>query len=222
MFSLFTFFFLVNIFSLRLLLYSLIFQSLHTYDAGSLLIVSIVNERGFLRQLKEGRVAPGTSSCENPPGDGPWEQGHACRQFVPAFSSLPSFPRARLLSPLSQPHRVTAGQCCLLASLGPNWGCGHPGRQPAHASLGVGNLSLSCVALVFVFNKLSISEHLNLQKSCIHPFTFKVPNRSMCSIFIAFFIFILKHVCHHHNLNTLLVLFPVFVTISHVTMIHAF
>ena len=182
----------------------------------------VVNERGFLRQLKEGGSLRERPSCENLPGDGPWEQGRACRQFVPAFSSLPSFLQARLLFPLPRPHRVTAGQRYRPASLWPNWGHGHPGHQSAHAALGVVDLSLSCVALFFVFSKLLILEHLNLQKSCIHPFTFKVPSRGMCSISIAFSIFILKHVCHHHNLNTLLILFPEPVSISHVTMIHAF
>lgn len=150
MFSLFTFFFFFFwwIFLACVFLSTGLFFSLCTQAMLVLCWLSLlVNERGFLRQLKEGRVAPGTSSCENLPGEGPWEQGHACRQFVPAFSSLPSFLQARLLSPLSQPHRVTAGQCYHPASLGPNWGRGHPGRQSAHASLGVRNLPLSCAAL---------------------------------------------------------------------------
>ena len=143
----------------------------------------------FSDNLKWGGSLGERPSCENRPGDGPWEQGRDVGPGWLVGSSLlvpPLFSTSS--APLSTPpaSQVPAGQCYHPASLGPNRGHGHPGHQSAHPSLGLTDLSLSCVALFFVFNKHLILEHLNLQKSCIHPFIFKVPNRSTWSIFVVF------------------------------------
>ena len=145
----------------------------------------------FSDNLKWGGSLGERPSCENRPGDGPWEQGRAVGSWFQASRPSPLFYKlgSSLPSPrwLSPPHLT--GDCWAVLSsciLRANRGHGHPGHQSAHPSLGVIDLSLSCVALFFVFNKHLILEHLNSQKSCIHPFIFKVPNRSMWSIFIVF------------------------------------